>query len=160
MANAGSVYLKYGGQLMYLGVATSFSSASRASLFDIDPPAIGLSGEGQSVRTTITAPKTYVDIDAILDCTKLGYDLYQCVDYMRRYQRFYTQKPSWGFADFICIQLTESTGWWFALAVSNFEFKVIQGKPTLVSVGISGERSGGEGFVSDCSIITSSNVSW
>ena len=162
MADVGSIYIKYGSPAtaMYLGVVTSFSSASKASLFDIDPPALGLSGESQSVRTIITAPKTYVDIDVVLDCTKLGYNFYQCVDYLRGYQRFYAQKNAWGFADFVCIQLTQSKGWWFALAVSNFEFKAYPGKPTLISIGIAGERSGGEGYVGDCSVISSSNVSW
>jgi hypothetical protein len=157
MTDPGSIYLKYGGQKIYLGTVTSLSVASRASIHSINPPAVGMSGDEQAVDTILLAPKTHIDIDIILDCTKLNFDFYQCVDYLRSYQKFYAKKDAGHFADFICIQLTKNNAWWFALAISNFEFKAYPGKPTLISIGITGMRTGfqpftdpTEGYTSDC----------
>jgi len=152
MTDPGSIYLKYGGQKIYLGTVTSLSVASRASIHTIKPPAIGASGDEATIDTIIFPPKSYIDIDVVLDCTKLGsdFDFYRCVDYLRSYQRFYVSKDAGHFADFICIQLTQNNAWWFALAISDFEFKAHPGKPTLISIGINGMRTGSEGYTSDC----------
>jgi len=150
MADPGSLFIKYGSTKKYLGKVVSMDSISRASLQDIVPPALGFSGETQSVETIITAPKTYISIDAVLDCSSLGLNFYQCIDYLRAYQRFYTSKNVYQFGDYLCIQLTDSNAWWFGLAVSEFSFKAHPGKPTLITLSISGVRTGGEGYVADC----------
>jgi hypothetical protein len=150
LADPGSLYIKYGNTKKYLGKVTSMDSVSRASLHDIVPPALGFSGETQNVETAITTPKTYISLDAILDCSSLGLNFYQCIDYLRAYQRFYTSKTAYQFRDFLCIQLTNNNGWWFGLAISEFSFKAHPGKPTLITISISGVRTEGEGYVADC----------
>jgi len=151
MVDPGSLYIKYGSGKKYLGKVISMDSASRASLHDIVPPALGFSGESQNVETIITAPKTYISLDAILDCSSIGLDFYRCIDYLRAYQRFYTSKIVYQFGDYLCIQLTGNNGWWFGLAISEFGFNAMPGKPTVIKVSISGVRTGGEGYVPDCS---------
>lgn len=146
----GSIYIKYGGGKKYLGRATSLDVSSKASLQELIPPALGFSGETQSVVTVITSPRTYIHIDALLDCSSLGMDFYQCVDYLRDYQRFYASKTAYQFADYLCIQLTSNKGWVFALAISEFSFRGMPGKPTLISISISGVRTGGEETVPSC----------
>ena len=146
----GSLYIRYGDSKKYLGKVVSFDAVSRASLHDIIPPALGFSGETQNIITTITAPKTSISIDSVLDCSSLGLDFYQCIDYLRDYQRFYTRKNAYQVADFLCIQLTENKGWVFGLALSEFSFKAMPGKPTIISISLSGVRTGSEWYVESC----------
>jgi len=150
VTDPGSLYIRYGGSKKYLGKVVSMDVVSKTSLQEIIPPAFGFSGESQNVVTTITAPKTYISLDSILDCSSLDLDFYQCIDYLRDYQRFYTSKNAYLFGDYLCIQLTNSNGWWFRLAVSEFGFKTHPGKPTIISISISGVRTGEEGYVADC----------
>jgi hypothetical protein len=150
LSEPGSLYIKYGNTKKYLGKVTSMDVSSKASLHDIMPPALGFSGEVHNVETVITAPKTHVSIDVLLECSSLNMNFYQCVDYLRAYQRFYTSKVVYQFADYLCVQLTSSNGWWFGLAISEFSFSAMPGKPTVIKISISGVRTGEEGYIGSC----------